>query len=70
MLTFNYFPLENANIQQPDMWSRWMLPLYFPENTPKDDAEYDPKIIDPVTHKVIVGTRVSMEDLLVLRKYQ
>jgi len=45
-----------------------MLPLFYPEKTPKPALEPDSRIVDPVTNKMIVGTRVSMEDLLVLRK--
>ena len=34
LLPINSFPSETPNLQQPDVWSRYLLPVYYPDALP------------------------------------
>lgn len=37
LMAINSLPKENPNLQQPDMWSRFLIPRYYPQLAPSPD---------------------------------
>lgn len=67
LISINSFSSANPNFQQPDMWSKFMIPKYFPELAPKADPDALHK--DPVHNKPVVGCRLSVDDFMKLREF-
>lgn len=62
MIVFNNFAEEAANHQQPDLWSRWLIPMYNRESVP---SYVEARETMPVTK----GCRLSMDDFMMLRGF-
>eukprot|EP01034_Spumella_vulgaris_P025924 gene25924-32432_t len=68
MLTLNSFPATAPNLQQPDMWSRFLIPKYFPQHAPAlDPTQPFPK--NPVNGSPVLGCRLNMDDFMNLRQF-
>lgn len=67
MITLNY--ALTPNLHQPDMWSRWMNPLYFPESTPKHFRGRNHSADAVVDGGEVLGAYLSMDDFLLLRGF-
>mmetsp|Transcript_61952 Transcript_61952/g.108957 ORF Transcript_61952/g.108957 Transcript_61952/m.108957 type:complete len:1520 (-) Transcript_61952:123-4682(-) len=70
LLTINSFPADTPNLQQPDMWSRFLAPRFFPQNIP-DNPNTNPAnlAVNPVNGQPVLGSRLSMEDFMSLRNF-
>ncbi len=67
LLAINSFTKNALNLQQPDMWSRFMIPKYFAHHAPRSDPNELP--INPTTQKPVLGARLSVEDFMKLREF-
>lgn len=68
LLFINSLPADHQNLQQPDIWTRWKIPMYFPQHAPM----LDPSIVRPInpsTNEPSIGSRLSMEDFMSLRNF-
>jgi len=61
LLTINSFPAEYPNISQPDVWSQFVVPLYYPEQLPPTAIKAD--------LPAIIGCRLSAEDFISMRNF-
>ena len=68
ILRLNSLGASNPNVQQPDWWSRCILPKFF-INQSSSGYEEAPPIINPDTGKPVIGGRLSMEDFMQLRSF-
>ena len=70
LLTINSFPENTPNLQQPDMWSRFLAPRFFPENIPENpNTKIQNLPINPTSGQPVLGSRLSMEDFMTLRNF-
>lgn len=68
LLCINSLPEGGQNLQQPDIWTRWKIPMFFPQHAPMmDPAEERP--INLSTSEPAIGARLSMEDFMSLRNF-
>jgi hypothetical protein len=61
LLTINSFPAEHPNTSQPDVWSQFVVPLYYPEQLPPTAIKAD--------LPMIIGCRLSAEDFISMRNF-
>lgn len=59
LLVINSLPPSAPNLQQPDMWSKCILPMYYPQHAPLLDEPQAP----------VLGSRLSMEDFMGFRDF-
>jgi hypothetical protein len=70
LLTINSFPENTPNLQQPDMWSRFLAPRFFPQAIPENpNAATGNLPINPTNGLPVLGYRLSMEDFMTLRNF-
>ena len=63
MLCVNSLPEDSPNLQHPDIWEAWRIPMFFPQHAPSAvHPESD-------SHPPVVGSRLSMEDFMELRNF-
>jgi hypothetical protein len=67
LLGINSLPPTAPNLQQPDMWSKSMYPLFYPKLAPALDPFGMP--INPLNGSKVLGSRLSMEDFMSLRDF-
>lgn len=67
-LPINSLPDAAPNLQQPDMWSRWVIPKFFAPDAPQPDPAVEPPT-NPVDGLRVLGSRLSMEDFMALREF-
>jgi hypothetical protein len=67
LVSINSFTAAAPNLQQPDVWKRFIIPNFFPEHAPSPDANQLPR--DPFHHRVVLGNRLSVEDFMKLREF-
>ena len=60
MLCINSLPTDSPNLQHPDIWEAWRIPMFFPQNAPG---------LDPSGENVVLGSYLSMEDFMSLRNF-
>eukprot|EP01038_Epipyxis_sp_PR26KG_P005036 gene5036-7027_t len=68
LLSINSLPVNSPNLQQPDMWSAYLLPNFFPQHAPQLDPSR-PLPANPMNGEVAIGTRLSMEDFIKLQEF-
>ena len=75
-ITFNSLSPDSPNIHQPDMWSRWLLPRFFPHLNPSEAARAgSPRSSSPSSGAGgeqdvgFYGRHLSMEDFMNLREF-
>ena len=70
-ITFNSLPPESPNIHQPDMWSRWLLPRFFPHLSPTATAKSTAPLSSSEGEQDVgfYGRHLSMEDFMNLREF-
>lgn len=68
LLCINSLPDDGQNFQQPDIWTRWKIPMYFPQHAPMLEPSVD-RPLNPSTGEPSIGTRLSMEDFMSLRNF-
>lgn len=66
MLTINSFPAETPNFQQPDMWSKFLIPRFFPDSLPPIDVS---AAKNPATGQPAIGSLLTVEDFMNLRDF-
>ena len=67
-MCINSLPEDGPNLQQPDIWTRWKIPMYYPQHAPM----LDPSVVRPLnpsTGEPAIGARLSMEDFMSLRNF-
>eukprot|EP00981_Chlorochromonas_danica_P002980 scaffold601_cov170-Ochromonas_danica.AAC.41 len=57
LISINSFSANSPNFQQPDMWSKFLIPKYFPDHLSETQSSL-PR--DPNTGKVVFGCRLSV----------
>jgi len=62
LLTINSFPADYPNTSQPDVWSQFMVPLYYPHQLPSKAIRADLSV-------VTIGCRLSAEDFISMRDF-
>lgn len=67
LIAINSFTATAPNFQQPDMWSKFLIPKYFPEQTPQLDLSKMP--LDPLRNQIVLGCRLSVDDFMKLREF-
>ena len=67
MMKINSLTQENSNQQQPDWWSRWLLPKFFLSPTSSDLES--PMLLNPETGRAVLGSRLSIEDFMQLQTF-
>jgi hypothetical protein len=68
LLSINSLPVSSPNLQQPDMWSKYVIPKYFPQHAPSIDLSRVLPISE-VTHLPILGCRLSGDDFMKLQDF-
>lgn len=68
LLTINTLPVTNPNLHQPDMWSRYLIPKFFPQHAPSVDLS---KVlpISQTTQQPVIGCRLSGDDFMKLQDF-
>lgn len=68
LLTINSLPVTNPNLHQPDMWSRYVIPKFFPQHAPSIDLT---KVlpISPANQQPVLGCRLSGDDFMKLHDF-
>lgn len=70
LLTINSFPENTPNLQQPDMWSKFMAPRFFPQSIPENPNTNSANLaVNPINGQPVLGSRLSMEDFMSLRNF-
>ena len=68
LLAINSLPPDSPNVQQPDIWTSYILPTCFPHDMQVDEARANlPK--NPLNGNPALGCRLSMEDFMALRDF-
>ena len=67
LLVINSLPPTNPNLQQPDMWSKCILPMYFPQHAPILDENHSS--VNSINEERVLGSRLSMEDFMGFREF-
>lgn len=67
LLIINSLPITAPNLQQPDMWSRYINPLYFPQHAPTVDKSTLPT--NPMNNMPALGCFLSIEDFMTIRGF-
>lgn len=67
LMVINSNPLNNLNLRQPDLWSRVIHPLYFPQHAPLVGESNT--AVDPQSGSKIYGACLSMEDFITIRDF-
>jgi hypothetical protein len=67
LLVINSLSPSTPNLQQPDMWSKCVLPMYFPQHAPLLDEQQAP--LNPINGEPVLGSRLSMEDFMGFREF-
>lgn len=68
-LALNSLPTDAPNLQQPDMWSRWLIPKYFPNDAPSLDPSRHSLPTNPADGTKVLCSLLSMEDFMALREF-
>jgi hypothetical protein len=63
LLSINSF--ATPNVHQPDMWSRFIVPKYYPSHAPSTQGMNLP--LHPTTGQPVFGCRLSVEDFMKIR---
>lgn len=66
LLSINSFPATAPNLQQPDMWSKNLIPKFFRNHAPLPPNNLP---MNPVTNTPVLGSRLSVEDFMKLREF-
>ena len=69
LLTINSLKSDSPNLQQPDIWSRFLLPRFFPQSAPVLESNKFVIPKNPVTGMSVYGSRLSMEDFMAIREF-
>lgn len=70
LLTINSFPEDTPNLQQPDMWSRFLAPRFYPQAIPDHPNATAANLpVNPLNGQPVLGHRLSMEDFMTLRNF-
>jgi len=67
LMVINSNPLTNLNLRQPDLWSRVINPLYFPQHAPLVGEANT--AIDAQSGSKVYGACLSMEDFITIRDF-
>lgn len=68
LMVINSLSKDAPNVHQPDMWSRFLIPRYFPESGPSPDLSSTlPR--NPLSGAAVLGARLSMEDFMTMREF-
>lgn len=67
LLILNSLSPDAPNLQQPDMFSRCINPLFFSNSAPSMDK--DAASINPIDGSYALGSRLSMEDFMTIREF-
>ena len=67
LLRMNSLSSANSNLQQPDWWSRWVLPKFFLNQSV--GYHESPTLINPDTGAIVLGSRLGIEDFMLLREF-
>ena len=68
LMVVNSLSVENQNVHQPDMWSRFLIPRYYPHFSPTADTTIElPR--NPISGVPVLGARLSMEDFMTMREF-
>jgi hypothetical protein len=68
ILTINSLPPSSPNIHQPDMWSRYLIPKYFPRHAPTIDIN-KALPLSPMNNMPVIGCRLSGDDFMKLQDF-
>lgn len=66
LIRLNSFPANAPHLDQPDMWSKFLFPKFFPQRVPSDKPNL-PR--NPTTNNVVYGGRLTVEDFMNLRNF-
>lgn len=67
LMVINSNPPTNLNMRQPDLWSRVINPLFFPQHAPLVDEAN--ATIDAQSGAKVYGACLSMEDFITIRDF-
>ncbi|RYH31676.1 hypothetical protein EON65_02190 [archaeon] len=67
LISINTLPATSPHLQQPDMWSKFATPRYFPQHCPVLEEGVVPR--DSRTGKPVLGCRLSGDDFMRLREF-
>ena len=67
LLMINSLSETAPNLHQPDMWSRYITPLYFPQHAPTIDKATLPN--NPMNNMPALGCYLSIEDFMTIRGF-
>ncbi|KAJ1423521.1 ER-golgi trafficking TRAPP I complex 85 kDa subunit-domain-containing protein, partial [Ochromonadaceae sp. CCMP2298] len=70
LIVINSFPQDSPNLQQPDMWSRFLAPRFFPHQIPSHPNLSQANLPrNPLTQEAVLGAHLSMDDFMSLRNF-
>ena len=70
LLIINSIPPDAPNLHQPDMWSHYLIPTFFPRSTPTMESLGCAEIPkNPLTGSPALGCRLSIEDFMSVRDF-
>lgn len=68
ILTINSLPPSSPNIHQPDMWTRYLIPKFFPQHAPSVDIT-KALPLSPMNNLPVIGCRLSGDDFMKLQDF-
>lgn len=70
LLFINSLAPSAPNLQQPNMWSKFLIPTFFPQSN-NSLASFDPSTLprNPMDGKAVYGAFLSMEDFMAIRNF-
>eukprot|EP01035_Chromulina_nebulosa_P018359 gene18359-24055_t len=68
LLSINSLSIDAQNLQQPDMWSKYKIPICFPQNVPCIDSNAV-RPLNPINGNIVIGSRLSLEDQMNIRDF-
>eukprot|EP01033_Poteriospumella_lacustris_P000147 gene147-95_t len=68
ILTINSLPPSSPNLHQPDMWTRYLIPKFFPQHAPSVDIT-KALPLSPMNNLPVIGCRLSGDDFMKLQDF-